>query len=42
VTVDQDGTSEINLNLDVSKSITLRARASTDNTALGIVIEKDY
>ena len=43
VTVDQDGKSQINLNLDVTKSITLRGRASSDgSTGLGIVLEKDY
>ena len=43
VTVDQDGKSQINLNLDVTKSITLRGRASSDGTTgLGIVLEKDY
>ena len=43
VTVDQAGQSQINLNLDVTKSITLRGRANSDGTTgLGIVIEKDY
>ena len=43
VTVDQAGQSQINLNLDVTKSITLRGRANSDgNTGLGIVLEKDY
>ncbi len=43
VTVDQTGESQINLNLDVTKSITLRGRASSDGTAgLGVVLEKDY
>lgn len=43
VTVDQAGKSQINLNLDVTKSITLRGRADSDGTAgLGIVLEKDY
>ncbi|MES2433131.1 MAG: translocation/assembly module TamB domain-containing protein [Pseudomonadota bacterium] len=43
VTVDQNGQSEINLNLDVSKSITLRAQSGSDgNTGLGVVLEKDY
>ncbi len=43
VTVDQQGKSQINLNLDVTKSITLRGRANSDGTAgLGIVLEKDY
>ena len=43
VTVDQNGQSEINLNLDVSKSVTLRAKSGSDgDTGLGIVLEKDY
>ncbi len=43
VTVDQAGESQINLNLDVTKSITLRGRANSDGTAgLGVVLEKDY
>lgn len=43
VTVDQAGQSQINLNLDVTKSITLRGRASSDGTTgLGVVLEKDY
>lgn len=43
VTVDQDGKSQIDLNLDVSKTVTLRARAASDGrTSLGVVVEKDY
>lgn len=43
VTIDQDGKSQIDLNLDVSKSVTLRARAGSDGgTSLGVVVEKDY
>ncbi|MFC3182276.1 translocation/assembly module TamB domain-containing protein [Cypionkella sinensis] len=43
ITVDQNGQSEINLNLDVSKSVTLRANSGSDgDTGLGIVLEKDY
>lgn len=43
VTVDQSGQSQINLNLDVSPTITLRGRASSDGTAgIGIFLEKDY
>ena len=43
VTLDQLGQSQINLNLDLSKSITLRAQAGSDgNTGLGVVVEKDY
>ena len=33
VTVDQDGKSQINLNLDLSKTITLRGRANSDGSA---------
>ena len=43
VTVDQTGQSQINLNLDVSPTITLRGRASSDGTAgIGLFLEKDY
>lgn len=43
VTVDQTGQSQINLNLDLSKTITLRGRANSDGSAgIGIVVEKDY
>jgi translocation and assembly module TamB len=43
VEVDQDGKSQIQLNLDVTDSITLRGRASSDGTTgIGIVLEKDY
>lgn len=43
VTVDQSGKSQINLNLDVTKSITLRGRASSDGTTgVGVYLEKDY
>jgi translocation and assembly module TamB len=43
VTVDQAGKTQINLNLDVTKSITLRAKTGSDgDTGLGIVLEKDY
>jgi translocation and assembly module TamB len=43
VTVDQAGQSQINLNLDVTDSLILRGRASSDGTAgLGVVLEKDY
>ena len=43
VTVDQNGQSQINLNLDVTKSITLRGRAGSDGeTGLGVFLEKDY
>jgi translocation and assembly module TamB len=43
IEVDQDGKSQIQLNLDVTDSITLRGRASADGTTgIGIVLEKDY
>lgn len=43
VTVDQTGQSQINLNLDLTDSVTLRGRANSDGTAgVGIVVEKDY
>ena len=43
VTVGQDGKTEINLNLDLTDSITLRGTAGSDGqTGLGIFLEKDY
>uniref|UniRef100_UPI0035654B0F translocation/assembly module TamB domain-containing protein n=1 Tax=Puniceibacterium confluentis TaxID=1958944 RepID=UPI0035654B0F len=43
VTVGANGQSEINLNLDITRSITARGTASSDgNTSLGIFFEKDY
>jgi translocation and assembly module TamB len=43
IEVDQDGKSQIQLNLDVTDNITLRGRASSDGTTgIGIVLEKDY
>jgi translocation and assembly module TamB len=43
IEVDQDGKSQIQLNLDVTDDITLRGRASSDGTTgIGIVLEKDY
>lgn len=43
VEVGQDGQSQINLNLDISKSLTLRGSAgSTGNTGIGLFWEKDY
>lgn len=41
--VDTDGNEEINLNLDVSRHVTIKGRASDDgNTGIGIYFEKDY
>lgn len=43
VTVGQDGKSQINLNLDLTDSVTLRARAGSDGqTGIGVFLEKDY
>lgn len=43
VTVDQVGKSQINLNLDISKDIKLRARAGSDGeSGVGVFLEKDY
>lgn len=42
-TVDQNGQSEVHLNLDISKSVTVRGRASSDGSAgVGVYLEKDY
>lgn len=43
VTVGQDGKSQINLNLDLSDSVTLRGSAGSDGqTGIGVFLEKDY
>ena len=43
VTADSEGRQQINLNLDLSSSVTVKGRASTDgNTGIGIFFEKDY
>ena len=43
VTVGQDGRTEINLNLDLTDSLTARAGAGSDGqTGLGLFYEKDY
>ena len=43
VTVDTTGRSEINLNLSLSPSVTLRGSTSSDgNTGVGIFFERDY
>lgn len=43
VTVDSEGRSEVSINLDVSRSVTVRARTdSTGRSGLGIFFERDY
>ena len=43
MTVGSSGTSEINLNLDVSPNLTVKGGLSSDgNTGIGIYFEKDY
>jgi len=43
VIVGSGDTSQINLNLDVTDSVTIRGRASSDgDTGLGIFLERDY
>ena len=43
IEVDQDGKSQIQLNLDVSDNVTVRGRVGSDGqTGLGIFLEKDY
>ncbi|MFZ5962198.1 translocation/assembly module TamB domain-containing protein [Thalassococcus sp. BH17M4-6] len=43
VTVDSGGSTEINLNLDVTPNITARGSVGSDgNTSLGVFFEKDY
>ncbi|MFC7705897.1 translocation/assembly module TamB domain-containing protein [Plastorhodobacter daqingensis] len=43
VTVGSDGTTEINLNLDVSRSVTVRGRLdNSGETGLGVYYERDY
>lgn len=43
VTVDQDGESRIDLNLDISRHITLKAGSGSDGSSgVGIFLEKDY
>ncbi|PIE11860.1 MAG: hypothetical protein CSA72_01715 [Rhodobacterales bacterium] len=43
VTVESDGTSRIDLNLDVSKNLTVRGGSSTDGeSSVGIFFERDY
>ncbi|WP_417524281.1 translocation/assembly module TamB domain-containing protein [Marinovum sp.] len=43
VTVSSDGTSEINLNLDLTDTVTVRGRLGSDgDTGLGIFYERDY
>ena len=43
VTIGADGKSTISLNLDLSPSITLKGKASSDaGTGIGLFFEKDY
>ncbi len=43
VTVDSDGKSEVSLNLDVARHITLKAQVDTDgNSGAGVFLKKDY
>ncbi len=43
VGVASDGTSEIDLNLDVTKSVTLKGKATSDgSTGVGVYYERDY
>ncbi|MDT8857658.1 translocation/assembly module TamB domain-containing protein [Paracoccaceae bacterium Fryx2] len=43
IIVDQQGKSEINLNLDVTRSVTVRGSAGSDgNTGIGVYLEKNY
>lgn len=43
VTADSDGNQKINLNLDLSRSVTIKGSAGNDgNTGIGIFYEKDY
>ena len=43
VGVDQDGKSQINLNLDLKKGVTVKGRVSSDGeSGLGIFLERDY
>ncbi|MFN3723531.1 MAG: translocation/assembly module TamB domain-containing protein [Paracoccaceae bacterium] len=43
VVVDQNGKSQINLNLDISDNVTLKGRVGADgNTGIGLFYERDY
>ncbi len=43
IVVDQDGKSQINLNLDLTDNVTVKGRVGADgNTGLGIFYERDY
>jgi len=43
ITADSEGRQQIDLNLDISRNVTVRGRASNDgNTGVGIFFEKDY
>jgi len=43
ITLDEDGKTEINLNLSITPSVTARGRLNSEgDTSLGVFIEKDY
>ena len=43
IVVDQDGKSQINLNLDISDSVTLKGRVGADgNSGIGLFFDRDY
>jgi len=42
ITIDQQGQSQINLNLDLGPNITLRGSTGSDDTGIGLFMEKDY
>jgi len=43
VIVGTEGTSQLNLNLDIRPGVTLRASADSDgDTGIGIFVEQDY
>ena len=43
IVVDQNGKSQINLNLDISDNVTLKGRVGADgNTGIGVFYERDY
>ena len=43
IEVDQDGKSQINLNLDLRDGVTVKGRVDADGeTGIGVFLEKDY